>query len=113
MRRTGLNFVYAQRHRAQPASTDVAEWEFQVPRGFVLEQVQEDYQRELRVDVRNAVRALPLIFRETVLLRCLLGYSVKEIAEMLDIAPGTVKSRYARGRRILHQRLSRTGYAKY
>lgn len=51
-----------------------------------------------RVDVTRALELLPLEFRVCVLLRDLVGLSYDEIAETLDIPPGTVRSRIARGR---------------
>lgn len=51
-----------------------------------------------RVDVARALELLPLEFRVCVLLRDLVGLSYDEIAEVLDIPPGTVRSRIARGR---------------
>ena len=51
-------------------------------------------------------RRLPLEFRTAVVLRdvCRLDYA--EIAEVLDIPPGTVRSRIARGRAALAKRLA-------
>jgi RNA polymerase sigma-70 factor (ECF subfamily) len=48
---------------------------------------------------------LPLAFRAAVVLRdvCTLDYA--EIAEILDIPPGTVRSRIARGRALLANRI--------
>jgi DNA-directed RNA polymerase specialized sigma24 family protein len=47
--------------------------------------------------LRQAVEALPLEFREVVVLRDLEGLSYKEIAELAGVPMGTVKSRIARG----------------
>lgn len=51
-----------------------------------------------RVDVDRALAELPLEFRAPVVLRDLLGYDYAEIADLLDVPPGTVRSRIARGR---------------
>lgn len=60
-------------------------------------------------DARRAVEAavadLPEEFRHAVLLRDLQGLSYEEIGEILDVPPGTVRSRIHRGRLILQQRL--------
>jgi RNA polymerase sigma-70 factor (ECF subfamily) len=55
--------------------------------------------------VREAVAALPLEFRETVVLRELHGLSYKEIAAVTDAPIGTVMSRLARGRSLLAKAL--------
>ncbi|HEX2065121.1 MAG TPA: sigma-70 family RNA polymerase sigma factor [Acidimicrobiales bacterium] len=54
-----------------------------------------------RVDVDAALRRLPPEFRAAVVLRDLCGLDYAEIAEVLDIPPGTVRSRIARGRAAL------------
>lgn len=55
----------------------------------------------LRVDVDRAMRHLPPEFRAVVTLRDLCGLDYAEIAEILAIPPGTVRSRIARGRAAL------------
>jgi RNA polymerase sigma-70 factor (ECF subfamily) len=60
-----------------------------------------------RVDA--ALDRLPLVFRETVVLRELEDLSYREIAEILAIPIGTVMSRLARGRRLLAHDLSQAG----
>ncbi|HEV7888907.1 MAG TPA: sigma-70 family RNA polymerase sigma factor [Acidimicrobiales bacterium] len=54
-----------------------------------------------RVDVDAALRRLPVEFRAAVVLRDLCGLDYAEIAEVLAIPPGTVRSRIARGRAAL------------
>ena len=51
-----------------------------------------------RVDVIEALRALPAEQREVVALHHLGDLSVADIAEELGLSPGTVKSRLSRGR---------------
>ena len=55
-------------------------------------------QAETGAQVRAALAALPLEFREVVVLRDLQGLSYREIAEILNLPAGTVMSRLARGR---------------
>jgi RNA polymerase sigma-70 factor (ECF subfamily) len=57
--------------------------------------------REMQVTVRRALAAVPTLFRSAVILRDLEGLSYEEIAEVLDVSVGTVKSRILRGRRLL------------
>jgi RNA polymerase sigma-70 factor (ECF subfamily) len=56
---------------------------------------------EMQVTVRRALAAVPTLFRSAVILRDLEGLSYEEIAEVLDVSVGTVKSRILRGRRLL------------
>jgi RNA polymerase sigma-70 factor (ECF subfamily) len=48
--------------------------------------------------LRDALEALPVAFREVVVLRELEGLSYKEIAAIADLPLGTVMSRLARAR---------------
>ncbi|GIU85961.1 MAG: hypothetical protein KatS3mg009_0476 [Acidimicrobiia bacterium] len=54
-----------------------------------------------RIDVDAALAGLPADFRAAVALRDLAGLDYAEIAEVLGIPPGTVRSRIARGRAAL------------
>lgn len=56
--------------------------------------------------VQDAVAALPIEFRETLVLRELHGLSYKEIASVTDAPIGTVMSRLARGRLLLAKALA-------
>lgn len=51
-----------------------------------------------RIDIDAALRQLTPEFRAAVVLRDLCGLDYQEIAEVLDLPPGTVRSRIARGR---------------
>jgi RNA polymerase sigma-70 factor (ECF subfamily) len=57
------------------------------------------------VEARDAVESLDPRHREVLLLRYLLGLSEEEVATVLDIRVGTVKSRSARARRALLEAL--------
>ncbi len=57
--------------------------------------------RELREQLEGAVRRLPVPFREAVVLRDVQGLSYDEIARVLGVRIGTVRSRIARGRERL------------
>jgi RNA polymerase sigma-70 factor, ECF subfamily len=60
---------------------------------------------ELRMLVQRALAELPIEQRMVIVLVDLLGYPVGEAADMLEIRPGTVKSRGARGRARLAELL--------
>jgi RNA polymerase sigma-70 factor (ECF subfamily) len=70
--------------------------------GVVEETVQL---QELHDVVQRALVKLPPEYREAVVLRDLEGRSYDEIAEILDIPAGTVRSRIHRGREALRQLL--------
>jgi RNA polymerase sigma-70 factor, ECF subfamily len=61
---------------------------------------------ELRDQVETAVRELPEPFQTVVVLRDIEGFGYEEIAEILGINLGTVKSRLMRGRAHLKGRLA-------
>jgi RNA polymerase sigma-70 factor, ECF subfamily len=61
---------------------------------------------ETRIDVDAALRMLPPQQRAALVLVDMLGYPVAEVAEILGVSAGTVKSRCARGRARLLPYLS-------
>lgn len=62
--------------------------------------------REVQARVEEELRKVPEPYRTTLILRDLEEMSYEEIAELLEISLGTVKSRLTRGRQALRQRLS-------
>src|SRR5471032_2486219 len=60
---------------------------------------------DARLDIDAALATLPADFRAAVALRDLAGLDYAEIATVLDIPIGTVRSRIARGRAILADRI--------
>jgi RNA polymerase sigma-70 factor (ECF subfamily) len=59
-----------------------------------------------RVQLNQAIAALPIALREVLVLRDIEDLSYKEIAGIVDIPIGTVMSRLHRGRRILKTALA-------
>jgi RNA polymerase sigma-70 factor, ECF subfamily len=58
---------------------------------------------EVQETVRRALGSVPAVFRSAVVLRDLEALSYEEIAEVLEVSVGTVKSRIMRGRRTLKE----------
>ncbi len=63
-------------------------------------------EREQHVMIEAALSRLNPIFREAVVLRDITGLSYEEIAEILNVSLGTVKSRILRGREALRDQLA-------
>jgi RNA polymerase sigma-70 factor (ECF subfamily) len=63
-------------------------------------------QHEVQYRVEEELRKVPEPYRTTLILRDLEEMSYEEIAEVLEISLGTVKSRLTRGRDALRQRLA-------
>ena len=60
------------------------------------------------VEMGALLDSLPVKIRTTVLLHYVEGYSVKEVAQILRIPEGTVKSRLSTGRALLKEKLETT-----
>jgi RNA polymerase sigma-70 factor (sigma-E family) len=58
-----------------------------------------------RADLRDALAALPRAYREAIVLHYLADLPVDEVADLLDVPVGTIKSRLSRGRTALAARL--------
>jgi len=66
-------------------------------------------QSERRALVKRALASLAQPYRTVVVLREIEGLSYEEIARVLGVAEGTVKSRLMRGRELLRQKISGLG----
>jgi len=82
--------------RKRKRTTPVGEWP-------VLAAPPKD---EQAAEVRRALFALPDRYRLPLVLNLLEGYTMQEIAGMLRLPLGTVKSRVARGKKKLEQEVS-------
>jgi RNA polymerase sigma-70 factor (ECF subfamily) len=101
-------FINEYRRRARrPETVDVETIEPFV----VFPAVQEDdpqgafFDRIVDDQVLRAIDALPEAFRETLVLSDVEGLNYQEIARILEVPVGTVKSRLFRARRLLQARL--------
>ncbi len=66
---------------------------------------QEIYQTMMGDEVTNAVNSLPVDFRSVILLCDIEGFTYEEIAKIIDIPIGTVRSRLHRARNMLKEKL--------
>jgi RNA polymerase sigma-70 factor, ECF subfamily len=71
-----------------------------------FEQAARDAGSETRMDLERGIASLPERARHILVLYDIEGYAQQEIAEMLDIAVGTVKAQLHRARQLLRTRLS-------
>jgi len=66
---------------------------------------QEFVNKLLREDIERALDGLPVGFRTVVVLVEIQGYSYAEVAEILNVPVGTVRSRLSRARSMLQRAL--------
>jgi RNA polymerase sigma-70 factor (ECF subfamily) len=66
---------------------------------------QEFLNKVLREHLEQAINALPDVFRVAIVLAELEGFTYQEIADMLQLPLGTVRSRLSRGRSLLQKAL--------
>lgn len=99
----------------EPAKVDYQD----VETFYNSDDVDTDITTDLRVEtvqdmigdeVSNALNSLPVDFRTVIILCDLEGFTYEEMAKILDIPIGTVRSRLHRARNILKEKLSE--YAK-
>ncbi|MBD3246068.1 MAG: sigma-70 family RNA polymerase sigma factor [Candidatus Omnitrophica bacterium] len=65
--------------------------------------------RQREALLRDAVHSLPADFREVIVLKEFQGLKYEEIAAVLEIEPGTVKSRLSRARQALKEKVKKYG----
>jgi RNA polymerase sigma-70 factor, ECF subfamily len=103
------------RHKAQETPIEPAESEGMAHADEAMQRALTDRhdspfdnvaQREVQQRVDKELRKVPEPYRTTLILRDLEDMSYEEIAEVLQISLGTVKSRLTRGRQALKERLA-------
>ncbi len=67
--------------------------------------VEREYGRQLQQVIQEKVSRIPEIYRIPVILKDMEGHSLEEIARILEVPEGTVKSRLNRGRKLLQEAL--------
>lgn len=112
-----LTNTYINEFRRRRRTPDMTDWD-NLPRE-ALGKVSEDgddnpelvlLEDALDAEVEEALSEIPEVFREAVLLCDMHGMAYNEIAQALEIPIGTVRSRIARGRGLLQDKLRE--YAK-
>lgn len=97
------------RHRRREVELDCEpeerNWKDIIPDGC-LSPFDIAFEREQHVMIEAALEKLSPIFREAVVLRDITDMSYEEIAEVLGVSLGTVKSRILRGREALRAELT-------
>jgi len=103
------------RHKARETSIEPAESEMSIGGEAAIQTALTDRaespfdnvaHREVQRRVEQELRQISEPYRTTLILRDLEDMSYEEIAEVLEISLGTVKSRLTRGREALRQRLT-------
>ncbi len=90
-----------RRRRRRPAPSDLAELDGRPMHALLGDASGVDGAVADRLDVEAALARVPVDFRVAVVLRDLCDLEYAEIAEVLQIPVGTVRSRIARGRAAL------------
>jgi len=96
-----LDELRRRRRRPDPMTTDDDRTEFDRDTGAPA----VDEQVVARLALDDAMQDLPIEFRAAVVLRDLCDLDYAEIAEVLDVPIGTVRSRIARGRAAIADQL--------
>ena len=104
LHRVALNFSYTRVGRRRPWEP-ISEAVARLVRDREAGPADSAEREELRAIVRDGIAALPPKHRGVIVLFYLHGRSINETAEILGIAPGTVKSRLHFGLRSLRARL--------
>lgn len=98
------------RHRAKEVGIEPASHDEQGAIGWLADRNPSPYEialdHEMQTLVEDALKRVNDHFRAAVVLREIEGLSYEEIASVLDVSLGTVKSRILRGREALRQELT-------
>ena len=104
------NAAFAWLGARRTGEVDFADHEHELAAALALDAPPADpeslaIRRAERREIDAAIAALPIAFRETLILRELEDLSYREIAQVLDVPVGTVMSRLARARAMLARAL--------
>lgn len=111
---TFINIYRKEQRQPQIADGELEEWQIAEAATHTSDQGKSAEVEALEQlpdsDIKNALQELPEEFRLAVYFADVEGFSYKEVAEILNIPPGTVMSRLHRGRKLLRESLA--DYAK-
>lgn len=96
-----------RRKNKQSTSLDVLLTEGWMPANEHSSPERDVLRKELAKCIYDAIRELPDDMRAAIVLRDIQGCSYEEIAQILDINLGTIKSRISRGREKLREKLKK------
>ena len=99
-----LSYTWIQKHRRGIGSLEGVLGKLAMPLSMLPERLVERV--EVRETVQRAIASLPLNHRIVVVLFYLEGLSLKEIAQILEVPEGTVKSRLHYARESLRELLA-------
>jgi RNA polymerase sigma-70 factor, ECF subfamily len=99
-----LEMLRRNKKYSQRAETDISE-QIDMPDMHRADPFQQLHQREVATKVQRALQSLSRKHRLVVRMHDLEGHTIKEIANRLGVAEGTVKSRLFYGREELKKRL--------
>jgi RNA polymerase sigma-70 factor (ECF subfamily) len=100
LHRLGMNVVLGQLRTERSGSKVIASGDIEA-----FEDGLRQAMPETKLDLERAIAALPPGAKEVLILHDIEGYRYREIAEMTDIAEGTVKSQLSRARRLVREAL--------
>lgn len=100
--RIAVNTCYDQLRKQKRRRTDPLA-DYHEPVDYAAEDAVEA--AGLRPEIEQALAAIPEDFRAAVILCDIEGLSLPDVAQVLDVPVGTVKSRVFRGRRLLARKL--------
>ena len=111
---TFINIYRKEQRQPQIADGELEEWQIAEAATHTSDQGKSAEVEALEQlpdsDIKNALQELPEEFRLAVYFADVEVFSYKEVAEILNIPPGTVMSRLHRGRKLLRESLA--DYAK-
>lgn len=100
------NLLVSQRRWLLIDRQRLSELGFLAPRRTAASPLEEAASNQLQQQLERALVALPLRYREVILLVCTEGFSAPDVARMLDLEAATVRKRLSRGRALLREALA-------